>query len=354
MLKSFHTERHRHVGMFKTGKWAKEIISLQKPNGMWGYFHTLSEPTKTPITTEQALRRLSMGYTIEDECIAKAVEYMNDCLSGKEQIPDRREKVHNWDIFTDLMLSTWIRRFTKDNALANRVSDKWTSIISSAFAGGVYDRDACELAYQKTFGIKPKGGRLVDFVNFYQVSLIADCLDAHTEAAVFHYILNHENGIYYVYDNPLSTLPETFMSKQASRYLAAMELMTGYRRNRHKLQFVVDWLNRNKNENGMWDMGAAAKDHVHFPLSDDWKRRSVRENDCTYRVRKFIDMATVRVVSESRQKTILRIEETGNPDEQERLKAWREFSQAIRTSNETLEGEPERILFRSPEETEML
>ena len=99
--------------MFKTGKWAREIISLQKPNGMWGYF-PLSEPNKTPITTEQALRRLSiLRYTIDDECIIKAVGYINDCLSGKERIPDRREKVHNWDIFTDLMLATWIRRFTK-------------------------------------------------------------------------------------------------------------------------------------------------------------------------------------------------------------------------------------------------
>ena len=55
-----------------------------------------------------------------------------------------------------------------------------------------------------------------------------------------------------------------------------------------------------------------------------------------------------------RQKAILRIWETGKPDEQDRLKAWREFSQSIRTSNETLEGEPERIRFRSPEETEMI
>jgi len=54
-----------------------------------------------------------------------------------------------------------------------------------------------------------------------------------------------------------------------------------------------------------------------------------------------------------RQKAILRIEKTGHPDEQDRLNAWREFSKAIRTSNETLEGDPERIRFRSPEETEM-
>jgi len=55
-----------------------------------------------------------------------------------------------------------------------------------------------------------------------------------------------------------------------------------------------------------------------------------------------------------RQKAILRIEGTGYPDEEDRLNGWREFSKAIRTSNETLEGDPGRIRFRSPEETEML
>lgn len=54
--------------MYKNSKWSKEIISLQKEEGLWGYFHTLSEPDKYPITTEQALRRLLiLGYTIEDE-----------------------------------------------------------------------------------------------------------------------------------------------------------------------------------------------------------------------------------------------------------------------------------------------
>jgi len=55
-----------------------------------------------------------------------------------------------------------------------------------------------------------------------------------------------------------------------------------------------------------------------------------------------------------RQKAILRIGEADKSDEQDRLNAWQEFSQGIRTSNETLEGEPERIRFRSSEETEML
>lgn len=155
--------------MFKDGKWAKAVISLQKPDGSWGFFHTLSEPNKAPMTTEQALRRLSvLGYTIEDECIAKAVDYMNDCLTGKKEIPDRREKLHDWDIFTDLMLSTWIRRFSKGCPTANKVADRWATLISLAFVGGAYNHAAYTSAYLNIHAMKPKGARLVDFVSFYQ------------------------------------------------------------------------------------------------------------------------------------------------------------------------------------------
>jgi len=55
-----------------------------------------------------------------------------------------------------------------------------------------------------------------------------------------------------------------------------------------------------------------------------------------------------------RQKAVLNIEETGKDDKQKRLRAWQEFSHTIRTSDETLEGEPQRIRFRTPQEIETL
>lgn len=78
--------------MHKDGKWAKQIIALQESDGKWGCFHSLSQFYDASITTEQALRRLQyLGFTMEDECIQKAVSYMSDCLAGKKNIPDRRE-----------------------------------------------------------------------------------------------------------------------------------------------------------------------------------------------------------------------------------------------------------------------
>lgn len=271
--------------MHKDGKWAKNIIALQEPDGKWGWFHSLSQFHDAPITTEQALRRLErLGYTIEDECIQKAVMYMDDCLTGKNTIPDRREKLHNWDVFTSMMLAAWIRRFTLDNPNANKVANQWTEIITSAFAGGVYNHSDYITAYHATFGLKPNGGRLVDFVNFYPISMLTGCLDRRTETALVNYVLSKEDGIYYVYDKALSTLPCSFESREASRYLGAIELLSKYDSAKDRLKFVVDWLLTQININGKWDMGKTANDKVYFPLSDDWRKQETREADCTERI----------------------------------------------------------------------
>ncbi len=272
--------------MFKGSKWAQEIVALQTPEGSWGYFHTLSQPTKErPITTEQALRRLSvLGYTIEDTPIRRAVDYMHACLIGEKTLPDRREKMHDWDIFTRLMLATWIRRFTPDDANANAAARMWAEVISGAFHSGCYDDKDYLRSYQACFQKQARGGRLVDFVSFYPVSLLVGCLASREEALFLEHVLRHETGIYYIYDAPLCVLPDQFMSKAAIRYLAAVELLADYERCRGKLAFVTDWLEQNRSEDGLWDMGSQAKDGVYYPLSDSWRRKADRVGDCTWRI----------------------------------------------------------------------
>ncbi len=271
--------------MHKDGKWAKYVIALQEDDGKWGWFHSLSQFYDAPITTEQALRRLErLGYTIEDECIQRAVIYMDDCLTGKKTIPDRREKLHDWSIFTSMMLATWIRRFTLDNPNANKVAKQWADVIYSAFLGGVYNHNEYVAAYQEILGMKPNGGRLIDFVNFYPISMLSDILDCKTEIALMNYVLNKENGIYYIYDKKLSTLPCSFESRESSRYLGAMELLSKYKSAKGKLQFVADWLVDERKINGKWDMGKIVNDKVYFPLSDDWRKKETREADCTERI----------------------------------------------------------------------
>lgn len=277
--------------MHKDTRWAEQIISMQEKDGKWGFFHTPFGSSRRPITTEQALRRLErLGYTIEDTCIQKACSYMNNCLVGRAEIPDRREKLLDWEIFVSLMLAVWIRRFSDGYPAANKVAGQWAAVISSAFQGGVYHHKEYISAYQDIFGVKPMGRRLIDFTCFYQISLLVNCLDRRTEEALMDYVLDKEDGIYYIYSERILFLPKVFESRQASRYLAAVELLSKYRYAADKLQFVADWLNGLKKENGKWDMGKSVNDKVYFPLSNDWRKQETREADCTERISSLLSV----------------------------------------------------------------
>lgn len=277
--------------MHKDTRWAEQIISMQEKDGKWGSFHTPSGSSRRPITTEQALRRLErLGYTIEDICIQKACSYMNNCLVGRAEIPNRREKLLDWEIFVSLMLAVWIRRFSDGYPAANKVAGQWAAVISSAFQGGVYHHKEYISAYQDIFGVKPMGGRLIDFTCFYQISLLVNCLDRRTEEALMDYVLDKEDGIYYIYSERILFLPKVFESRQASCYLAAVELLSKYRYAADKLQFVADWLNGLKKENGKWDMGKSVNDKVYFPLSNDWRKQETREADCTERISSLLSV----------------------------------------------------------------
>lgn len=277
--------------MYKTGKWAAQILAQQKPDGSWGSFHSLAQPTAAPLTTEQALRRLErLGFTIEDACIQQAIAYLHACLVGETCIPDPREQVHDWDLFTALMFSAWIRRFTDDDPAANHVAAQWAEVITRAFASGSYDHAAYAAAFHDI--LKPKGGNLIGFQTFYPVSLLRDCLDTPTERAFVDHILHSDNGVYYICDSRLDVLPDVFESRAASRYLAAIELLAKYPHARESLVFVVQWLNDHRNERGGWDMGKSVSDKVYFPLSDSWRKDSDREADCTARITRLLQELT--------------------------------------------------------------
>ena len=274
---------------YKNGKWANQIISMQHPDGSWGCFHTLRVDSDTPMTTEIALLRLELlGYTAEDECIKKAIAHMETLLHTGE-LPEGKEKTSDFQTFVDLIVTARIRRFTNQCESANEIADKWAQIITKAFSSGTYSQTDYDACYTQAFGRKPKGGRLADFVNFYQLSILAGMLDQQTEHLMLDYVLGHEGGIYYVYENRLDSVPDEFQSKKASRYLAAIELLTRYESSKDKLSFAYDWSKANQQDVETWNMGVAAKDGVYFPLSDRWDK-TTRITDSTYRIGKLFSV----------------------------------------------------------------
>lgn len=276
----------------KNGKQAQEILELQNEDGTWGVmFHSMSQPNKkNPLTTEQALRRLkALGFTIEDEPIRKVVDCMAACLRGERRIDEYWEKTLDWKLFTKLMLSAWIRIFEPDNEPALQFAKRWARVIEKGFESGNFDRTAYAQAYRCEFYPNEKGKKETGFTLFYQMNLLQGVLTEETEKCLLDYVLENAGGIYYIYTKPLNQPPEVFESKETSYYLAAIEILAGYRFAKEKLGFVVDWLESNKDENGQWDLGVKAKDSVYFPLSDSWRKGEDRKADCTERITALLE-----------------------------------------------------------------
>jgi hypothetical protein len=265
---------------------------LQHDDGSWGYFHSLSVPTpKQPMTTEQALRRLEiLGFTINDVPIQKTVKYLHNCLIGKESIPDWTEKGSDWKTYCDLMISTWIKRFTIDDKTANDIANKWAETINSTFADKQFNQSAYDSAYNRVFRPE-KGKRIWGFTNFYGVSILANNIDVEIEPMFFEYILNFPIGIYYFhYKKSAKILPELFQSKETCDYIRVVYLLTEYKNKKCKDQmlYIKKWLSQNKLNDHEWDLGVNSKDNILLPLSDSWRRDEDRMKDCTFVINKIM------------------------------------------------------------------
>jgi hypothetical protein len=273
-----------------TNEWVRQITELQREDGSWGHFHTLSKPTtQRPITTEQALRRLrALGLKRGDAPIDRALAYMRGVLLKENTPPDHREHVLNWDAFEAHMFAAWIRIFAPDDPLAMPVARQWAEIVTPSFQTGVLDETVYAAAYRKRIPVLHAGERIISLSQFYIVNLLQGVLDPVTERKFVEHILSYPTGIYYVYGYQISILPENFASRQTSAYLAALEQLAGYACAGDMLQFAADWLLRHRDKNGEWDLGAAASDGIYFPLSASWRRPEDRRKDCTARVERLL------------------------------------------------------------------
>mgnify|MGYP003877944235 CR=1 FL=1 len=265
-------------------KWVKDIVNLQWDDGSWGQFHSMSQLSSSSITTEYALRRLLiLGLDKHDEPIKKAFDYMKKYLLRELDLRDRKEKKHDWDLLTRLFVATWMLIIDPSNELASEIAKDWAKIITYAFSKEEYDPEYYKEAYYEVHK-SPKNKFMWGFQNFYVVSILSKFLSSDIESKFLDYIINSEKGIYYIYDGSLKSLPSNFCSKQASRYISAFELLSGYNLISTKCRHVVKWINENLSEDGFWDMGKTVKDNVYFPLSNSWRKDINRKIDCTVRM----------------------------------------------------------------------
>lgn len=277
----------------RQGRWARELLAQQAPDGTWPNwcFHSMAQPGKAPIATEQALRRLAtLGFTIADEPIRRIVSTMAACLRGERKIDTYWESGIDWAMFEPTMLAAWIRRFDPAQPDALAFARRWARVIEAAFTSGEPDSVAWCAAYEAEFRRHDRHPQPLRFMPFYHAMLLPGVLTPETERAFVRCILDKPDGMYYVYPRPLHHPPAVFASKETSLWLAALELLTAYPAAREELAFAAAWLRMSADPDGTWDMGAQAADRVYFPRSDSWRSAAARRADCTERISSFLTL----------------------------------------------------------------
>lgn len=254
----------------------EKIKTLQKEDGSFGPFHSMSKTS--PITTEKVLRRLYFLEVDKDnEILLRTLEYIKKCLYREIEIPDRREKVTHWDVFLDLMFSSWLVTFDYKDSKVEKIISQWVNIISNSIINNEFCFEKYKDNFEIEFGKLKSGMRAIDPTNYYMVTLLKNSLNENDKNAYFNYVV--KKGIYYIYGESLVNEPTTFFSPKTIYYLYAIKLASAYNKNSMLFQRVKIWINEHKSSDGYWYFDNIKPDGIIFPFSKNWQKKQNKLED---------------------------------------------------------------------------
>lgn len=244
----------------------EDLALRQNTDGSFGKFHSMS--IDNSITTEKALRRfLFLNLDNDYPVVKKCIDYVKQCLYKNIVIPDRREKVINWDVFEELMFSAWLNNFHVDDEKVSSIQLVWKSVIENSIIDNKFSFEEYKKQYRLTFGAK--GLKVISPSSFYMVCLLAKKLTLSAKQAYFQYVM--EQGIYYIYNKNLFEVPTLFDSKNTIYYLIAIKLISPYA-SENELNFVKTWIYKHRSLEGYWDMPNLKPDGTVFPRINNWRK----------------------------------------------------------------------------------
>jgi len=274
----------------KQSKWYRELAAEQWEDGSWGMFHTMdAKAEKKPrfLTTEAALGRAhELSLPKDDPIIVKAAELLERYARGEETWRDRIEmhkdngKGHMY--CRPFMSAAQLGMFDPDNSairpllgvVANKVE---TAFSSGTFDGEFWDREVRE--YRVPVIAHPG--------NMYGSMLLqcSGCLDDNLQRLYLEYMMNSENGIYYVSRIPLSD-KQTFESGNFRQWLGMLELLSGFTLFPKLIGTVV--LPHLLNETERIINDEVVLDNHKTRYAEDWRNKDKRKTDAVLRIARLL------------------------------------------------------------------
>ncbi|WP_026399720.1 hypothetical protein [Acholeplasma equifetale] len=250
---------------------------FQLPNGGFKQFHSMNHyiSNLNLVSTETVLRvAYYHDITKDDSFVQSILDYVKSLLYEKEEYPDRKEKVINFKVFTELMYATWLTIFNVDDPKAKTIRKKWKIVVEYATTKNTFNEDKYKEKYDEIIGKPLHGERYITLNNFYIVALLKDELDSHSREIFSKYIM--KQGIYYIYGKTLKKLPKAFDHNESIYYLLAVKMISNYITHKEDLKFVKDWILSHEID-GNWSMKNIRKDQIIF--IEDWKKPSIKQEE---------------------------------------------------------------------------
>lgn len=270
-------------------KWVTELAQHQQPDGTWGRFHSQDSQVKTPFpTTEYAIRRaLALGLDRHSPILQKAAAFIADHLDGNSTWSDPPEKHDDPRVFPYNIRSIsagMLALIDREHALLEPLWQHWAKLLAAAFAEGDYNPRTELACQQELSGISSK--RLMPFHVYYPLLILSatrNMLPLDLEDQMLAYLLHKPDGIYYIGDLRLDTLPRLDDPKFFD-WLYGHEVISRFERWKAFAPHFMNWLWSQRGANGLWRMGPGVAHSYAFPMSESWRNPENRDIDCSVRI----------------------------------------------------------------------
>jgi hypothetical protein len=265
----------------------QQLADEQWEDGGWGRFHSRDTRRKQRIPTTEAgvERALSLGLDASHPILQKASVYILAVMQGDVEFPDYHEKNDRWPTGMRLFLASTLSLIIPDYKALSDDRELWYEIARRTFRSGTYNEQDEIDAHAELTGATMKDSYLV-LNGAYQLNILGSIprmLTDEFETALLQWLWDKPDGIGYLgipLNEPPPTNPGPF-----DRWLRSLEVLSRLFPTWVRFaQPSIEWLWRQRDERGYWDLGPRPSTTPFLPLSDDWRGRRNRLYDWTTRV----------------------------------------------------------------------
>lgn len=273
----------------RESKWYKQLEEEMYEDGSFGRFHSMDSKDKRKRafkTTEEAVRRMKdLGLTDHDILVQKVCKIMRKYATGEANWSDRHEKHYGFEIALNSMVGANMALLGDSSQVTQRYKKLCAFYIEDAFAGGdLFDIDIWTKKNHSNYDFMLRPWTIHILWLLYDNTYISNI----TLHKFLIFLLNRDEGIYYLYDTKVSGLVD-IEDKHFLKWLHALEnisrlsIFTNLWKDETRIHLIRQAV-KLMNKEAVVPMRSPLIGHYH----ESWKKEELCRCDIVLRIARVI------------------------------------------------------------------